>query len=1115
MQIKTSVFISYSRDDATEAAEDIRQKLIAASIDTFLDTHSIVPGEPWEDRLSKLVSQSEKVLYLISPNSVASKHCTWEIRHAEELGKSIIPVVVQDVDFKLIPDAAKRLNFLFMRSPEERSAQFVTLSNAISIDIAWEREKKRIGDLASAWEAEQRPNRLLLTSEDAIKVAEIWRDTQPKSAPPPTKLQLALIAESREKRTRRQRSLLVGSFMVALVMASTALFAWLQRDEAVTQRAEAERRQLIAIRNESAALTTLASKAVDEQRPATAAKLALAAWPRNATDQRPAFQRTHQLLSRIAPMQREMRSSHRFMHSIAHAYFIQNTSRVLTFSDDGEGQLHDGLSGAFIADVEGDADRVKFSPNRTVFATILQDNQTVGIWDAKTGQAIAKLPHDKPVFTLRLNYDGSRVLTATGEQFARLWDTKTESVIRDLKRHALIPAHEDSVIGVRFTPTGARAITVSHTSVYLWDGISGDLVGKLKDSANVEFAHSDPDGKTLLTTQLDGSSAMLFDVMSGKRYGTFNNPVEDAIYVPDQNRLIIWRSGEVLLFDTETNTVVSRVAGERRPYTGSTWNPDRPSRVVSSDGKRFLTWTEDRRVQVLSVTTGDILATTFKHDRSVLRADFAANDNHFWVQTSDNDVHLWDSTFGIRRAIFSAPPSATSLGGISVSEDGKSLLIWYEDASLKTWNIATRTPQTSIVTNSAVRSASLNAKKDQIILGVGDQVLIHFLETGEKRSSLKTIEGYVEEAKFNSDGTRILVTEYQSPHALLWNTSNFKSVANLGGAEFRVEGAKFNPEHPVIFAWTSNHKGARFLSSETGDILKSIEGGIRDAVFNSQGTRLLVMSYSNRSTLYNAVNGEEIASLPGSAMAAEFNADGSKLVVVRWGLRAGALEYLPKVFDAESGKEIATFEGHTSPLRGGRFTADGTQVLTWTAAGEMRLWDASDGSEIRSFPGHKKSIKGALFSPNKESVLSWSGDGTVRLWDIKTGNEIGIVLESSGPSGSGFPIAFSEDGRHIYVKADGRISVVEAASLLTLAEFKTGTSTWGMIAGGVDDRLVTWSAYTADIWRTELKQFKPAFGQICSDLSDKSLDGLTSDLGLNVVDPICFHSENIPLRPGT
>src|SRR5262247_2921516 len=91
------VFLSYSRLDLP-LAERLRDQLIASGFEAYLDKHDILPGEPWQERLAKLIEISDTVVFLISPDSISSQICDWEVNEAERLSKRILPVIVRGVE---------------------------------------------------------------------------------------------------------------------------------------------------------------------------------------------------------------------------------------------------------------------------------------------------------------------------------------------------------------------------------------------------------------------------------------------------------------------------------------------------------------------------------------------------------------------------------------------------------------------------------------------------------------------------------------------------------------------------------------------------------------------------------------------------------------------------------------------------------------------------------------------------------------------------------------------------------------------------------------------------------------------------------------------------------
>jgi hypothetical protein len=76
---RLKVFISYSRRDAADFAEELVGGLELAGFAPFIDTIDIKGGEPFEDRIGGLIAQSDTVVFVITPGALKSKHCTWEV----------------------------------------------------------------------------------------------------------------------------------------------------------------------------------------------------------------------------------------------------------------------------------------------------------------------------------------------------------------------------------------------------------------------------------------------------------------------------------------------------------------------------------------------------------------------------------------------------------------------------------------------------------------------------------------------------------------------------------------------------------------------------------------------------------------------------------------------------------------------------------------------------------------------------------------------------------------------------------------------------------------------------------------------------------------------------
>src|SRR5215471_12886760 len=146
---KLKVFISYSRKDSTDFADELVAGLELAGFAPFLDRHDIAAGEDWESRLGGLISEADTVVYVISPEAVKSERCGWEVNKTLALSKRLIPVVYKPVSETDIPEQLSRLQFIRFNVGLGITRPLTELADALRQDLDWIREHTRIADLAA------------------------------------------------------------------------------------------------------------------------------------------------------------------------------------------------------------------------------------------------------------------------------------------------------------------------------------------------------------------------------------------------------------------------------------------------------------------------------------------------------------------------------------------------------------------------------------------------------------------------------------------------------------------------------------------------------------------------------------------------------------------------------------------------------------------------------------------------------------------------------------------------------------------------------------------------------------------------------------------------------
>jgi hypothetical protein len=251
------IFISYSRKDL-RFAQMLAGALGERGFEILLDRTDIAPGELWRERLTNLIAAADAVVFVISPDSVASTVCAWELAESDRLGKRLAPLVARRVADADAPPALARINWVFCAEDDDKDAALAALDAALRTDLAWVREHTRLAELARRWDEQGRRNSAALRGGD-IEAAERWLDRQPASGVAPTELHQAFIRASRRAATARQRFWVAGSALVAVIALALAGWAEINRREAQKQRVAAEAATIEAVKQRDHAEQSLSS----------------------------------------------------------------------------------------------------------------------------------------------------------------------------------------------------------------------------------------------------------------------------------------------------------------------------------------------------------------------------------------------------------------------------------------------------------------------------------------------------------------------------------------------------------------------------------------------------------------------------------------------------------------------------------------------------------------------------------------------------------------------------------------------------------------------------------------------------------------------------------------
>jgi WD40 repeat protein len=627
-------FVSYSRRDAARA-RDIVAAVGRLGRSFWLDTADHQPGTAWPDELRHALESADAVVCLLSAAWLSSVECRREFDLGHDLGKRIVPVLLQELSYDDLPRSMRSVQWVDAREldADEVAGRVVA---AIDLDIDRVRQHTLWLGRALRWDAAGRERSQLARGRE-LRDAEAFL-SRGGVDPAPVPLQVEYVAAGRASERTRQRVVL-ASVSAALVMAVVLSLVSLHlRGVAVDQRARAERERDTAV----------ARSLVDQSRvlaltdPTEARQAALAA-------------------ARVEP------------GAETHAALVQAAANQAVRAFDTT------TSPDFAAAV---------SPDGTTLATGGGDG-AVRLWDLATGREVGGplVGHDQPVVALAWSTDGQQLASGGNDGYARVWDPTTG---QEVTRYVGGPDFQDhrgnGVRGVAFSPDGRR-LAVADADGFLteFDLETDRQVGDhlVQSDGAVTAVLYAPDGSTLVEGGDDGQVRFI-DLADRTA-----PPPAITVAAGSQPTMALSRSGTVLGIGQSDGTVsfwrmsdrskVTELAASSVPLHAIAFSPD--DAVLATAG-------DDASVRLWNTHTlkpwGPALNTSTP---SVWDLDFAPTGHRVVTAGADGVARLWDvSTAGPRGAVRPAGDDDVA-SSVAVSRDGEILVVGGGASSVNLWDV--------------------------------------------------------------------------------------------------------------------------------------------------------------------------------------------------------------------------------------------------------------------------------------------------------------------------------------------------------------------------------------------------------------------------------------------